>query len=536
MAKVKNAITKPKFSNIFAIRFVLFFVIFMIAGGLTVEWMGGYINSKEIREGYRNRLEKQAKLLYEAKESGVDYERYLEELKLSMALYQMVEDNYAEVHVGSETIKVGDTATILYGEGDRRIYFIEDMSYLDPLNNYMDGKFDAKAYNDWMAKNQYEFVIYYAFNTFKYKERYYYLKNAYINPETHTFIPGVVHITDSSGEYDVDCTPKDTKGYERVESGYSNFVLTLAYRVAPERTAKDINSFIIPDKDGNPWDLHGFDFDYDDPARDVYGKPWYIGYGEYPDHSRSAFESAPITSTCILTAYFILAVIVTLIVSFIKYQKDKTIWKIFEYRSKTTEAMAHDLKTPMAAIAAYAESMESFTGDAEKTNEYSRKISEKIKVMDHMVEDILALSRSESGRIDVTSEEVNVMALVTECLEQFPDLKTNINGGQVKIKTDRKLFGQAIGNLLSNCDRYGEKESPVDITIEPEKLTIANKTSETYPDVESLKKPFVKGSDSRSDKGTGLGLSIADNNLNILGYKLELSSRDGVFEARIKYR
>ena len=68
------------------------------------------------------------------------------------------------------------------------------------------------------------------------------------------------------------------------------------------------------------------------------------------------------------------------------------------------------------------------------------------------------------------------------------------------------------------------------------KLTIANKTSETYPDVESLKKPFVKGSDSRSDKGTGLGLSIADNNLNILGYKLELSSRDGIFEARIRYK
>jgi signal transduction histidine kinase len=156
--------------------------------------------------------------------------------------------------------------------------------------------------------------------------------------------------------------------------------------------------------------------------------------------------------------------------------------------------------------------------------------------MDHMVEDILALSRSESGKIDVVAEEVNLMALVTGSLEQFPDLKTNISGGQVKIKTDRKLFKQAVDNLLSNCDRYGEKGSTVDITIEPEKLTIANKTSASYDDVESLKKPFVKGSDSRSDKGTGLGLSIADNNLNILGYKLELSSRDGTFEARIKFK
>ena len=88
---------------------------------------------------------------------------------------------------------------------------------------------------------------------------------------------------------------------------------------------------------------------------------------------------------------------------------------------------------------------------------------------------------------------------------------------------------------MSNCDRYGEKGSTVDIKVEPDRLTITNKTSETYPDVESLKKPFVKGSDSRSDKGTGLGLSIADNNLNILGYKLELVSEDGLFKASVKF-
>ena len=535
MAKVKNAITKPKYRSIFAARFVVFFLIFMIAGGITVEWMGEYINSKTINESYRNRVGEYARLLYEAKQSGEDYEKVLDELKLTMSIYQSVEGNYAEVHVGSETIKVGDTTASMLGEGKRRIFFIEDMSYLDPVNQYMDGKFNIKEQYQWESKNQYEFVYKFAYNTFGYKERYYYLEDAYVNWDTYTFIPGVIHINDSGKEYDVDCTPKDTKGYEHVESGYSNFYMNIGYRIAPEKTTKDVDSFIIPDERGNPWDLHGFDFDNDDVSKDVYSKPWYVGYSEYP-YRRSAFELAPVTSACILIASFIVAVIVTLIVSFIKYQKDKTIWKIFEYRAKTTEAMAHDLKTPMAAIAAYAESMESVAGDADKTNEYSRKISEKISAMDHMVEDILALSRSESGTVNVSAEEINVMALVTESLEAFPDLKTNISGGQVKIKTDRKLFKQVIDNLLSNCDRYGEKGSPVDIVITPEKLTVANKTSETYPDVESLKKPFVKGSASRSDKGTGLGLSIADNNLNILGYKLELASRDGGFEARIKFK
>ena len=96
MAKVKNAITKPKYSNIFAARFVVFFVIFMLIGGITVEWMGEYINSKDINASYRNQVGERARLLYEAKQKGEDYEKALEELKLTMAIYQMTERNYAE--------------------------------------------------------------------------------------------------------------------------------------------------------------------------------------------------------------------------------------------------------------------------------------------------------------------------------------------------------------------------------------------------------------------------------------------------------
>ena len=54
--------------------------------------------------------------------------------------------------------------------------------------------------------------------------------------------------------------------------------------------------------------------------------------------------------------------------------------------------------------------------------------------------------------------------------------------------------------------------------------------------MESLKKPFVKGDESRGSKGAGLGLAIAESNLDILGYKLELSSESGVFQAKIKFK
>ena len=535
MAKVKNAITKPKFSNLFAERMVIFFVLFAVITGMLLAWMGLEIDASRTSLSYRKKIGDCARLAYKAKIEGVDYEKRLYELKLAIAIYQMVEDNYAEVHIeGEDTITVPDTAVLILpgSSGRSDIFFIKDLSYLDPVNGYMNGKFNMKDYNLWESKNQYELVYKIIFNYFGGESRQYNLKDVYVDYATHTFIPGRVSISDSGKTYDINCTPDDTKGYEYIESGYSAFVLLSCYRTAPEKTSADVDSYIVPDKDGDPWHI-GPDYDWNKDEI-LKNKPWCVAYKE-SETGVSVFKIAPLTSVCLIVIGVLAAVLMALLFSFVKYQKDKTIWNIFDYRTKTTEAMAHDLKTPMAAIAAYAESMESFAGDAEKTTEYSRKISEKIESMDHMVEDILALSRSESGKMDIKAEEVNVMALVTESLEAFPELKTNISGGQVKIKTDRKLFKQVIDNLLSNCDRYGEKGSAVDIEIDSKGLTISNKTGEKYTDVESLKKPFVKGSDSRNDKGTGLGLSIADNNLNILGYKLELISEDGLFNAKVHF-
>ena len=143
--------------------------------------------------------------------------------------------------------------------------------------------------------------------------------------------------------------------------------------------------------------------------------------------------------------------------------------------------------------------------------------------------------KPKKSKIDIVKEDVNVAELVKESLSALPEMKADLKG-DAKIETDRKLLKQAIDNLLSNCDRYGDKESPVDITIDPENLLIINKTDKTYDDVDSLKKPFVKGEDSRGGKGTGLGLSIADNNLNILGSKLELISEEGTFKAIVKFK
>ena len=534
----REAIKKPVFLKLFAVRFIISCMLFLTAASLLLYWMDREIDSYQHDWTYISKIGEKAGALYEAEPGSEEYNGILSELKLAIAFHQSEWHNYAEAHIGSDVITVQDIAYIIVNDNNHNVFIIEDMSYLDPLYKYENGRLNPKDYYCWIEKNQFEFVYRIANDLIRKNDcgiydKSYSIKDAYINREKNTFIPGKVKVIDFGTEYIVDCTPKDTKGYERIEPSWTSDTLQFCYRLDPKLTSNDVNRYFGPYVNDKPEtyipDGTFFEREYDKTM------PWYVGFRDDSiDHS--VFETAPVTSNCIIVTAVVLAGLVSFILANIKYHKDNTVWKIFEYRTKVAEAMAHDLKTPLAAIGAYAESMESFPGDASKTAEYTAKITEKVAVMDHMIEDILALSKGGTGKMKIAAEEVSVMALVKEGLAAFPEMKTEIKGDDITLKTDRKLLAQAIGNLLSNCERYGEKGSVVEITLAPLQLTITNKTSASYDDVESLKQPFVKGSGSRDDKGTGLGLSIADNNLNILGYKLGLSSRDGAFEARIKFK
>ena len=342
--------------------------------------------------------------------------------------------------------------------------------------------------------------------------------------------------------YEIDCTPADTKGYEKAvfsddwEPGEVSRWFGISYKNVPELSSEDIQYVYFCDPDGITGHLDRSEFEEEVNSGELKNLAWTIGYyiPEYK-HPISVLKYAPFSCALIVIASLLSALAASLVWTIVKYQKEKTVWEIFEYRTKTTEAMAHDLKTPLAAIMAYAENLDASSEDPSKVREYSKNINEKVSTMDHMIGDILSFSRSETGKIDIVKEELSVAEIINESLSALPELKADLKG-DARIETDRKLLKQAIDNLLSNCDRYGDKESPVDITVDPEKLLIINKTDKTYDDADSLKKPFVKGEDSRGGKGTGLGLSIADNNLNILGYKLELVSEKGTFKAIVKFK
>ena len=551
--KRKTSIVEPKFKKIFWVRFLIMLSVFSLVAVYAWKKLDDHVEEMVNGELYTliDDIELSIKDLYNTDPDSDEYQEKLADLKIWMAVFQNLNYTYAEVTVGDLKLTTEDASfysSTRKDDSGRSVsdtYFIEDMSYYEPLNSYKDGMFDPRVewelYNSWARDPLFrEMGLSHVgkYDFFESTE----LLTAYINREKHTFIPGIIRVTYMDETYEIDCTPADTKGYEKAvfsddwEPGEVSRWFGISYKNAPELSSKNITAVCFCDPDGITGCLDRSEFEEEVNSGELKNLAWTIGYyiPEYK-HPGSVLKYAPFSCALIVIASLLSALAAALVWAIVKYQKEKTVWEIFEYRTKTTEAMAHDLKTPLAAIMAYAENLEASSEDPSKVREYSKNINEKVSTMDHMIGDILSFSRSETGKIDIVKEELSVAEIINESLSALPEMKADLKG-DAKIETDRKLLKQAIDNLLSNCDRYGDKESPVDITIDPEKLLIINKTDKTYDDADSLKKPFVKGEDSRGGKGTGLGLAIADNNLNILGYKLELVSERGTFKAIVKFK
>ncbi len=551
--KRKTSIVEPKFKKIFWVRFLIMLAVFSLVAVYAWKKLDDHVEEMVNGELYTliDDIELSIKDLYNTDPDSDEYQEKLADLKIWMAVFQNLNYTYAEVTVGDLKLTTEDASfysSTRKDDSGRSVsdtYFIEDMSYYEPLTSYKDGLFDPRVerelYYSWAKDPLFrEMGLSHVgkYDFFESTE----LLTAYINREKHTFIPGIIRVTYMDETYEIDCTPADTKGYEKAvfsddwEPGEVSRWFGISYKNAPELSSKNITAVCFCDPDGITGCLDRSEFEEKVNSGELKNLAWTIGYyiPEYK-HPDSVLKYAPFSCALIVIASLLSALAAALVWSIVKYQKEKTVWEIFEYRTKTTEAMAHDLKTPLAAIMAYAENLEASSEDPSKVREYSKNINEKVSTMDHMIGDILSFSRSETGKIDIVKEELSVAEIINESLSALPEMKADLKG-DAKIETDRKLLKQAIDNLLSNCDRYGDKESPVDITIDPEKLLIINKTDKTYDDADSLKKPFVKGEDSRGGKGTGLGLAIADNNLNILGYKLELISEKGIFKAIVKFK
>ncbi|MBR3465359.1 MAG: HAMP domain-containing histidine kinase [Clostridiales bacterium] len=552
----KKAIKKPKFIKFFAIWLAIFLAISMAASYFVIGVCRQNSKTKAISK-WNSYTQELTKLVNDYCAADEDVrEIYYKRLREFVIRYGEEMNEYCGIYIDNEKILEApcgalDAVSITYdsddyeSDGRTEVYYLEDRSYLDPVTK--NGKYDFDKYanqNEVYAAENETLVKIARFLGLKPKALCHGYSTIYVNEKTHTFLPGEVNIFydhyNEDFEYDeedakdtffekIDCTPKDTKGYKLIDlsecdamqyDGYMNPALT------------DINNAESITNDSSE------DINFDDTASVM---NWEILTVSAEDFSNKAcFKALPLTTALILIVACLVALLLAITVSTIIYSSKKTVWEIFEYRKKTTAAMAHDLKTPLAAMSAYAENLE-YDTDPEKRAYYSSKVRENVSFMNKTIEGILMFTKSETGTAKSVARDIDVHALIEAEYNAVAELfeKKNIKveiKGEGHVKSNKELIDQAVRNLVGNATKYARPDTTVNIVIDNKGFTMTNLTDQKIKNVKDLKKPFVKGEESRdAEGGAGLGLSIVENCLLSAGHSLDIEFEDETFEATVRW-
>ena len=208
-----------------------------------------------------------------------------------------------------------------------------------------------------------------------------------------------------------------------------------------------------------------------------------------------------------------------------------------ETRRDFTNAMAHELKTPLGVIRNFAENLLEHHKE-EKRDYYLSQIIGQTEEMDRLVGEMIEVSKLDSEKLVLAKEEVSFLALLQEELERFVPMieekKIQVEFSAWKddflVQGDRDYLAKAVWNLLANAVDYNRESGKIFIQVDKEQCVIEN-SGEAMGE-EALFHAFdlfYTSDKSRTGKDghMGMGLYLAKKILELHHLKLVLSNVEG---------
>lgn len=204
--------------------------------------------------------------------------------------------------------------------------------------------------------------------------------------------------------------------------------------------------------------------------------------------------------------------------------------------------LSHEIRTPMNGIFGFTELLREKNINEKEKNEYIDIIKDSGNRMMNIIEDLVSISKIESGQMQLAKEKTNINELM-EYLYQLFDMKIDRevlelgmdienSGYPFNINTDKDKLYAVISNLLKNAIRFTE-QGYIDFGYQTfkDKGVIQFYVKDTGRGISpaqqhSIFKRFVQvdTSLSRNHEGTGLGLSIAQAYVEMLGGEIWVDS------------
>ncbi len=202
--------------------------------------------------------------------------------------------------------------------------------------------------------------------------------------------------------------------------------------------------------------------------------------------------------------------------------REKEIAKI---KNDFVSHVSHELKTPLASISAYSEML----NDGEVNSEEMRKefyavIQSQAQRLNRLIEDILNISRIESGLVKVDKKAVSLALIIKEQIQMIQNFAAEKNITVVcpeiivfdQVYGDKDMLSQVVVNLLSNAVKYTPSGGTVKIEMEVDDAAGMARVSITDTgvgipenEIEHLFEKFHRVEQNKKlAKGTGLGLNL----------------------------
>jgi two-component system, OmpR family, sensor histidine kinase KdpD len=207
-------------------------------------------------------------------------------------------------------------------------------------------------------------------------------------------------------------------------------------------------------------------------------------------------------------------------------------------RNALLSSLSHDLRTPLTALVGAGTALLEDRLDARERREFSRMVADEAARLNHLVGNLLELTRLESGSLATKTAPQAIDEIIGAALVR---LERRLTGRRVTtdvpedvplVPFDPVLIDQVLLNLLENILRYTPEASPIDIRVRSLAHEIVVEVADRGPGVPAgdeervfeklYRSPLVKG-----DGGVGLGLTICRAIVTAHGGDIGLENRPG---------
>ena len=232
-----------------------------------------------------------------------------------------------------------------------------------------------------------------------------------------------------------------------------------------------------------------------------------------------------------------------------------------EAKTEFLQRMSHDIRTPINGICGLVNMADHYAGDMEKQTEYRTKVKEASNMLLELVNDVLDMSKLDSGEVVLEEISFNLSKIFEEVLVVIGQIAVEQNiriGWEKKEITHRDLIGspgyvkRVMMNILSNAVKYNRKNgniyiSCMEIPSEQPEMTMMEFVCRdtgigmTEEFQKYIFEPFAQEHAGSRTKfaGTGLGMPISKKLIEKMGGTITFESEEGVgttFVIRVPFK